>query len=88
MIDGGVDYIVSLGTTGESVVLNDQEKTSVVEHTINTVEKRVPICLGIGGNDTMAIVDKIKKQTFRIFQQYCLCLLTIINRLKKDFFTL
>ena len=64
VIDGGVDYIVSLGTTGESVVLNDQEKTSVVEHTINTVEKRVPICLGIGGNDTMAIVDKIKNTNF------------------------
>ena len=64
VIEGGVDYIVSLGTTGESVVLNDQEKTSVVEHTINTVEKRVPICLGIGGNDTMAIVDKIKKTNF------------------------
>ena len=64
VIDGGVDYIVSLGTTGESVVLNDQEKTSVVEHTINTVEKRVPICLGIGGNNTMAIVDKIKKTNF------------------------
>ena len=64
VIDGGVDYIVSLGTTGESVVLNDKEKTSVIEHTINTVEKRVPICLGIGGNDTMAIVDKIKKTNF------------------------
>ena len=64
VIDGGVDYIVSLGTTGESVVLNDHEKTSVIEHTINTVEKRVPICLGIGGNNTMAIVDKIKKTNF------------------------
>ena len=64
VIDGGVDYIVSLGTTGESVVLNDHEKKSVIEHTINTVEKRVPICLGIGGNDTMAIVDKIKKTNF------------------------
>ena len=64
VIDGGVDYIVSLGTTGESVVLNNQEKASVIEHTINTVEKRVPICLGIGGNDTMAIVDKIKKTNF------------------------
>ena len=64
VIDGGVDYIVSLGTTGESVVLNDQEKISVIEHTINAVEKRVPICLGIGGNDTMAIVDKIKKTNF------------------------
>tara|TARA_B100000989_G_scaffold100851_1_gene73683 strand:+ start:246 stop:1142 length:897 start_codon:yes stop_codon:yes gene_type:complete len=61
VIDGGVDYIVSLGTTGESVVLSDQEKTSVIEHTINIVHKRVPICLGIGGNNTMAIVDKIKK---------------------------
>ena len=64
VIDGGVDYIVSLGTTGESVVLNNQEKASVIAHTINTVEKRVPICLGIGGNDTMAIVDKIKKTNF------------------------
>ena len=64
VIDGGVDYIVSLGTTGESVVLNDHEKKSVIEHTINTVEKRVPIYLGIGGNNTMAIVDKIKKTNF------------------------
>ena len=64
VIDGGVDYIVSLGTTGESVVLSDQEKTLVIEHTVNTVEKRVPICLGIGGNNTMAIIDKIKKTNF------------------------
>tara|TARA_B100001057_G_scaffold488536_1_gene573080 strand:+ start:43498 stop:44394 length:897 start_codon:yes stop_codon:yes gene_type:complete len=64
VIDGGVDYIVSLGTTGESVVLSDQEKTSVIEHTINIVNKRVPICLGMGGNNTLAIVDEIKKTNF------------------------
>tara|TARA_X000000950_G_scaffold42027_3_gene46330 strand:+ start:100983 stop:101879 length:897 start_codon:yes stop_codon:yes gene_type:complete len=64
VIYGGVDYIVSLGTTGESVVLSDQEKTSVIEHTINIVNKRVPICLGIGGNNTLAIVDEIKKTNF------------------------
>lgn len=59
-IEGGVDYLVSLGTTSEYPTLNSQEQLAVVEFTIEKVENRVPIVLGMGGNDTRSLVDKIR----------------------------
>ena len=49
-IAGGLDYLVTLGTTGESVVLSDEEKIEVFNCTVNKVNGRVPIVIGIGGN--------------------------------------
>ena len=48
IIKGGVEYVVVLGTTGESVTLSKEEKQSVVTHVIENVNKRVPIVLGLG----------------------------------------
>lgn len=59
-IEGGVDYLVSLGTTSEYPTLSSQEQLAVVEFTIEKVENRVPIVLGMGGNDTRSLVDKIR----------------------------
>lgn len=59
-IEGGVDYLVSLGTTSEYSTLSSQEQLAVVEFTIEKVENRVPIVLGMGGNDTRSLVDKIR----------------------------
>lgn len=59
-IDGGVDYLVVLGTTGESVTLNKAEKLTVMETVINANAGRLPLVLGIGGNSTYRIVDEIK----------------------------
>lgn len=59
-IGGGVDYLVSLGTTSEYPTLSSQEQLAVVEFTIEKVENRVPIVLGMGGNDTRSLVDKIR----------------------------
>ena len=59
-LEGGVDYLVSLGTTSEYPTLSSQEQLAVVEFTIEKVENRVPVVLGMGGNDTRSLVDKIR----------------------------
>lgn len=59
-IEGGVDYLVSLGTTSEYPTLSSQEQLAVVEFTIEKVENRVPVVLGMGSNDTRSLVDKIR----------------------------
>ncbi|MGB6151123.1 MAG: 4-hydroxy-tetrahydrodipicolinate synthase [Pricia sp.] len=59
-IDGGVDYLVVLGTTGESVTLNKAEKVTVMETVVAANAGRLPLVLGIGGNSTYRIVDEIK----------------------------
>lgn len=64
IIKGGVEYVVVLGTTGESVTLTKEEKHSVVEHVIETVDKRVPIVLGLGGNNTQEILNSLNKESF------------------------
>lgn len=60
-IEGGVDYVVCLGTTSEYPTLSPQEQLAVIEFTIEKVENRVPIVLGMGGNDTRSLVDKIRQ---------------------------
>lgn len=52
LIDGGVQYLVSLGTTGESATLNASERKQVWEFTAKVVNKRVTLVAGIGGNNT------------------------------------
>jgi 4-hydroxy-tetrahydrodipicolinate synthase len=60
-IAGGLDYLVTLGTTGESVVLSDQEKIEVFNCTVKKVNGRVPVVVGIGGNDTAAVIKSFSK---------------------------
>ncbi|MEO1012172.1 MAG: 4-hydroxy-tetrahydrodipicolinate synthase [Bacteroidota bacterium] len=59
-IQGGVDYLVVLGTTGESVTLNKAEKQLVMETVVRANAGRLPLVLGIGGNSTYRIVDEVK----------------------------
>ncbi|MFP4471636.1 MAG: 4-hydroxy-tetrahydrodipicolinate synthase [Bacteroidales bacterium] len=63
-ISNGVNYLVVLGTTGESVTLSKDEKLAVVDHVIESANKRVPIVMGIGGNNTQEIVNTIKSTVF------------------------
>lgn len=60
VIKGGVEYVVSLGTTGETPVLSKEEKKSLVSYTVEAVNKRVPVVVGIGGNNTQEVVDTFK----------------------------
>ena len=59
VIEGGVDYVVVLGTTGESVTLNKKEKQDLIKACVNATNKRVPVIAGFGGNDTYSIIDDI-----------------------------
>ena len=58
-IDGGVNYLVSLGTTGETVVLTKKEKQEVLKFTKDYVQERVPLIAGFGGNNTNAVIESI-----------------------------
>ena len=60
LIDGGVEYLVSLGTTGESVTLSKDEKKQVWAFTAEVNNGRVPLVAGIGGNNTLEIVGEVK----------------------------
>lgn len=60
IIEGHVDYIVVLGTTGESVALSADEKIAVTNFVKETVDCRKPLVMGIGGNNTCAVTDIIK----------------------------
>jgi 4-hydroxy-tetrahydrodipicolinate synthase len=66
-IENGIDYLVVLGTTGESVTLNEAEKQLVRDIIIETNAGRLPLVLGIGGNDTMAVIDEITTRDLSAF---------------------
>ncbi|MFH4968798.1 4-hydroxy-tetrahydrodipicolinate synthase [Gaetbulibacter sp. M240] len=58
-IENGTDYLVICGTTGESATLNAVEKRAVVDTIVSTNNSRVPLVLGIGGNNTAAVLEEI-----------------------------
>jgi 4-hydroxy-tetrahydrodipicolinate synthase len=59
-IDGKVEYLVALGTTGEASTLNQKEKEKIWAFTAEVNNGRLPLIAGIGGNDTMALCESIK----------------------------
>jgi 4-hydroxy-tetrahydrodipicolinate synthase len=59
LIDDGVNYIVTMGTTGETPVLSKEEKKSIIEFTYKHVNKRVPVVVGVGGNCTQSVIDEL-----------------------------
>ncbi len=59
-IDNGVDYLVVLGTTAESATLTKSEKELVKQTIITANNNRLPLVIGIGGNNTQAVIDEIK----------------------------
>lgn len=64
VIEGGVDYVVALGTTGESPTLSIEEKHEVLDKTVEFVQKRVPVVGGFGGNNTASVLKTIKGYHF------------------------
>ncbi len=65
VLEGGVDFIVSLGTTGEAVTQTEAECRAVLDTTLEAVGGRVPVVVGMfGGNDTAALVDRIRRFRF------------------------
>ena len=64
VIAGGVNYIVALGTTGESVTLSRDEKVAVMEFVVEIVNKRIPVVAGLGGNSTQDVINTIRATSF------------------------
>ncbi len=60
VIEGGVQYVVTLGTTGETPTITKEEKKELIEFTFTVVEGRVPVVIGIGGNNTASVVKEIE----------------------------
>ncbi|MBI2968007.1 MAG: 4-hydroxy-tetrahydrodipicolinate synthase [Bacteroidetes bacterium] len=60
VIRNRVEYLVLLGTTGESVTLSKDEKLALIRFTVETVDKKAPIVLGLGGNNTQEIINCLK----------------------------
>ena len=64
-LSNGADFMVALGTTSEAPTLTCEEKDKVLKTIIKVTDKRCPILLGMGGNNTMALVDAVKNQDFK-----------------------
>src|SRR5882724_3577292 len=58
-IDGKVEYLVPLGTTGESVTLSRDEKQAVLDFVMEIADGKIPVVLGLGGNSTHEIVSQL-----------------------------
>ena len=67
VIDGGVEYLVVLGTTGEPATLTSEEKELVIDKIVKANNKRLPLVLGVGGNNTMQLVEELKTRDFSAF---------------------
>lgn len=67
-IDGGVEYLVVMGTTAENATLTESEKELVIKTVIDVNKGRLPLVLGVGGNNTMQIVEELKTRDFSAFE--------------------
>ncbi len=63
-IENGTNYLVALGTTGESATLSAHEKRNVMDCIIQANGNRVPLVIGIGGNHTQAVIEQIQSTNF------------------------
>jgi len=59
-IDNGVEYFVTLGTTGETPTLDKQEKLDILKYTIEKINGHTPVVVGIGGNNTKEIIHELE----------------------------
>ncbi|MEM7101969.1 MAG: 4-hydroxy-tetrahydrodipicolinate synthase [Bacteroidota bacterium] len=67
-LSGKVEFLVSLGTTGEAVTLSEKEKLQILEFTAVVVKGRVPLVAGFGGNNTASLLEAVKAFHFKGYQ--------------------
>jgi len=67
-IENGTNYLVVLGTTAEAATLSGEEKKQVIEHIIKVNNKRLPLVLGIGGNNTLEVKKQIEETDLSAFE--------------------
>ena len=61
-IDGGTNYLVILGTTGESTTVNKSEKQAILDCIRTENNGKLPLVLGVGGNNTLEVAETLKNQ--------------------------
>jgi len=66
-IENGINYLVILGTTAENATLNQEEKELVIDTVVSTNKGRLPLVLGVGGNNTQKIIEELKTRDFSNF---------------------
>lgn len=66
-IENGIDYLVILGTTAENATLTKNEKELVIQTVISANKDRLPLVLGVGGNNTYEIIEELKSRDFSNF---------------------
>jgi 4-hydroxy-tetrahydrodipicolinate synthase len=66
-IDNGIDYLVVLGTTAENATLSSEEKNVVIKTIIDVNDSRLPLVLGVGGNNTHEVVEELKTRDLTAF---------------------
>ncbi|WP_166925186.1 4-hydroxy-tetrahydrodipicolinate synthase [Flavobacterium poyangense] len=67
-IDGGVEYLVVMGTTAENATLSQEEKELVINAVVEYNKGRLPLVLGVGGNNTAQLVEELKTRDFSAFE--------------------
>ena len=68
VIEGGVEYLVVLGTTAETATLTSAEKKLVIETVVSENNGRLPLVLGVGGNNTKSLINKLQTGDYAAFQ--------------------
>lgn len=66
-IENGTDFLVVLGTTAETATLSKEEQNQVIQHIVKVNNGRLPLVLGIGGNNTMAVKEQIENTDLEAF---------------------
>ena len=66
-IDNGIDYLVVLGTTAETATLSEEEKELVIKTIVTANNQRLPLVLGVGGNNTYTVVNELKNRDLSAF---------------------
>jgi 4-hydroxy-tetrahydrodipicolinate synthase len=67
-VAGGIEYLVVLGTTAENATLSQEEKELVIKTVIASNQERLPLVLGVGGNDTLSIVKELRTRDLSKFE--------------------
>jgi 4-hydroxy-tetrahydrodipicolinate synthase len=66
-VDNGINYLVILGTTAENATLNQVEKELVIQTVVAANKGRLPLVLGVGGNNTQKVIEELKSRDFSNF---------------------
>ena len=69
-VDGGVDYLVIMGTTSEAPTITHEEQDQIIAHVVKQVAGRVPLVLGVGGNSTAAVVQRLEELSERLLTDF------------------